>query len=243
MRKINIAVVDSNYKDRRKTLTLLDEYTATTRMRCRIDWFNSGSGILDEVRRNGVYDLYLIEPMLPDINGIRVARDLRKESRSGKIVFISETQTYAFAAFEVRAFDYVSKTASKMRFFDMLDNAFEDIINNMVIPVFELELQSGYIRVPADSISHVDIVGRALCYHMTDGKTYLSKCLRGGFIGAVDKLLDQPWFVMSGVSHLINVSCITVLYKNSAIMSNGETVPITHASYPIVRKVWSENRL
>lgn len=243
MRRINIAVVDSSYGDRKRTLNLVDEYMKGVRIKAKIEWFNSGQGILNDVEANGSYDLYLIEPVLPDINGINLARQLKKFYEKGMVVFISETESYAFAAFEVRAFDYISKSSNKVRFFKMLDNAIETIINNMVVSVVVLELQTGFVRVPADDISHVDIVGRALCYHMKSGAVHYSKSLRYGFATEVGKLLEHPWFVMSGVSHLLNISCITVLHKTHAIMSNGETVPITHASYPMVRKLWSESKL
>lgn len=44
MIKVNIAVVDANYVQRKRTLLLLKEYTESTFLRCHIDWFNSGKG-------------------------------------------------------------------------------------------------------------------------------------------------------------------------------------------------------
>lgn len=243
MRTINIAVVDSNFSQRRSTLVLLDEYLLESHIRARIEWFNSGYGLLEDVKSNGGYDLYLVDPIMPDVNGILLVKQLRKEGDRGKVIFVSANKSYAFNAFEVKAFDYIAKPIEKARLYSALDSAIQDIINNMVIPVVELELQTGYKRVPADSILYIDIVDRALCFHLENGEKYPSKCLRGGFQDAVEKYLEQPWFVMSGVSHLVNVARISVLNKRTAIMTNGEIVPITEASYKTVRKMWKETKL
>lgn len=243
MKKISIAVVDGNFLQRNNTLMLVDEYLARTHLGARVDWFNSGPGVLESIHKNGRYDIYIIDPMLPGYEGMRLANEIRRLGDRGHLIFISENTKFAFSSYEVKALDYISKPINRNRLFATLDSAIQSILENSTITFVELSLKNGYKRVPVDNISYVDIVDRALCYHMKDGHKFMSKCLRVPFEMAVEEISIEPWFEFAGKTRLVNIEHIVVLNENTAIMRSGEKVAITYHAYPRIYKLWHESLL
>lgn len=243
MKKINIALVDSNYIQRNMTLELIDEYLARAHLRARLEWFESGPGLLEEIRINGRFDIYILETAMPDMNGIRLARELRARGDRGKIIYITQNPSYAVKAFEVKATNYLLKPVSKERLRATLDEVIVEINKNSMIPVIEIKTKTGYMRVPVDDIGYIDMVDRALCYHLEDGREPCSICLRGRFVDAVSNILEQPWFVLAGATHVFNVQHISSIEKSLVVMKSGESVDIPRAAYPILLRVWRESLL
>lgn len=243
MIKVNIAVVDANYVQRKRTLLLLKEYTESTFLRCHIDWFNSGKGVIEEVSSRGDYHIYIIDPSLPDVNGIAVARKLRQRNESNVIIFTSYNKQDAINAFEVRALDYITKPIDEERFGQTLERAVNLIHKQEKKQLVEINLKHCVIRVPVDDILFIDIVDRALCFHMKDGQQHMTKCLREPFEMAVSDYLSLPWLTLAGTTRIINVEQIVSFTGNYAIMRNGDSFVVTHHRFPTVYRLWREYTL
>jgi two-component system LytT family response regulator len=59
-------------------------------------------------------DLVFLEVVLPDVDGLELARRLQRYVRAG-IIFVTERNQYALQAFEVHALDYVLKPVRRER--------------------------------------------------------------------------------------------------------------------------------
>lgn len=74
---------------------------------------DSGGGALELIRQEAP-DVLLLDVILPDMNGIELARSLNGQLGGG-LIFVTEREDYALQAFEVHALDYLLKPVQRDR--------------------------------------------------------------------------------------------------------------------------------
>lgn len=235
--EITVAVVDPNLRQRNETIIMLDEYINRRHLDMRPQSFRSGPEMFMAIERQGLFDLYILETKMADMNGIVIARELRARSNRGKIVYYTADSTYAVQAFEVRASDYLLKPATRDKFTQMLDYVMESIEYEDEMTMIEIKSRNGYVRVASTDITFVNIVNRSLCYHFRDGTTIRTVTIRGTFRQAVQPLLEQPSFVLAGASMLINRTYVRVVGRDSILLSNGERVTPPRSAFNCLREL------
>lgn len=244
MEKINIAIIDSNLIQRNETCTMVEEYIRGRPLRVEVTEFDSGTALIREISRRGQYDIYIIEVMMPDMNGIHLARELRSSGDRGEIIYLSKNQSDAYYAFQVKASGFVLKPLMKERLSQVLDEIFSELIKTQIYPVVDIKFKTGLMRVPMNSITYVDIVDRALCFHMENGACFKTSCVRGSFreeLGSISgHLLDVASFVFAGRAHLLNISYIMTLGKGMVLLKTGEQVYIPRSAEEGLQRAWEQ---
>lgn len=71
--------------------------------------FQSGYELLDAVERSGSFDLYLLDIVMPEQNGIEVGLSIRKLDGLGLIVYLTTSPDYAVDSYLTNAFHYLLK--------------------------------------------------------------------------------------------------------------------------------------
>ena len=66
--------------------------------------------------RCGGFDLYVLDVVMPDLNGIEAGRTLRALGTAGEIIYLSQVADYAPDSYDVQAFYYLLKPIDEARF-------------------------------------------------------------------------------------------------------------------------------
>ena len=114
---IRICICD----DQKEGLAILQNYGNRFRknhpeLPIQIDCFSASYDLLEAVENLGGYDIYLLDVILPDLNGIEVAHWLRDRGGRAEIVFLTTSREYAVEAFEVKAAGYLVKPIEEKDF-------------------------------------------------------------------------------------------------------------------------------
>ena len=106
---VNIAVLDDEaiYIDHIKEIT--DTCMQQMNLEYRIHVYDEGQDVLDDLENNIYYDIYLLDVRLPDINGLEVAKMLRRRLSEAVLIYITNYVDYAIEAYEVNTFRYIPK--------------------------------------------------------------------------------------------------------------------------------------
>ena len=77
----------------------------------KIDIFNNGETLIEELRENTQYDLIFLDIELGEINGVEVGHIIRDdmEDYTTKIVYISGKNSYDRQLFDVQPMKFISK--------------------------------------------------------------------------------------------------------------------------------------
>ena len=89
--------------------------------------FSSGDALLADVHKNGGYDAYILDMIMPGMNGMELASTLRLLNDPGKIIFLTSTSDYAVQAFDVNAYYYILKPLDPAKFTSIVQVMMDEI--------------------------------------------------------------------------------------------------------------------
>ena len=84
------------------------------------DTFSHSDDLILACEKNGGYDIYVLDVVMPDMNGIQLGEKLRSLGFDGKIIYLTSSEEYSLDAFRVKAFDYLIKPINDETFSKLL---------------------------------------------------------------------------------------------------------------------------
>ena len=234
---VRIAICDDNDLQRELTGEILEEYISTSEKDITVSSFASGRELLNAVKSKGFFDIYILDLIMPDINGMEVASTLRLMKDEGKIIFLTATLDYAVASYDVNAFYYMIKPVNTQKLYHLLDKATAQISEDSAS--FELRTHKGAVRIKYDDIMYIDLENRALRYHLKDGRIVEGLVIRVSFKEAVAKFLEEKYFAMCGISAVVNLRCVDQMDSESVLLSDGSLLYPSKSACSALKKVWA----
>lgn len=236
---MKIAICDDEAICRSHMLDVAEDYTEERKDKEIVfEMFSEPEALLQATRENGGYDIYILDIVMPDMNGIKLGQALRDAGMEGKIIYLTSSEEYALDSFRVRAFDYILKPISKESFYKTMDEA----INSIHIKKDKsaiIKTREGNARIAFDSIFYVESTNRTLIYHLVGGKIAESTTLRCSFSDAVSELLADGRFAACGVSTVVNLHHITSVENEGVVFQNTERVFLNKKLCRELRGAWN----
>lgn len=237
---MRIAVCDDEQLCLSQIRTIAEEFEKTHSNRgIRFDFFSRPGDLLAAVGKTGGYDIYILDVIMPELNGIELGLRLREAGFDGKIVYLTSSQEYSLDAFRVRAFDYLIKPITKDAFHKTVTDAIATIAEKKEKTLM-VKAKEKTVKLSFDSIEFITIDKRALCYHLTDGRCVESVTLRGSFADAIAQLLADRRFAHAGQSTAINLDHIAEIGNEAIVFESGNQTFLGEKNCRKLRGVWSK---
>lgn len=105
---LRIAICDDDEICLKDTKSMLIRWSAATSSLVEIDCFNNGDSLIKE---SGItpYDIVFLDIIMPLLNGMDTAKELRDRDKAVKIIFLSSSPEFALQSYSVKATDYCLK--------------------------------------------------------------------------------------------------------------------------------------
>lgn len=110
---MRIAICDDNKNEINQIFEVVSQTINKLEISAKINLFHSGKDILKEKIS---YDLLLLDIELNDMNGISLAKKIRKYNRNCIIIFISNYNNYLQEGYKVHAERYFIKPLDSLEF-------------------------------------------------------------------------------------------------------------------------------
>lgn len=185
--------------------------------------FSSGRELLRSIAEKGRYDIYILDVMMPEIDGLNLAKKLREHDEIGKIIFLSAERSFVYKAFSVSASGYLLKPVNPEELFDLIGTLRAKIDKEK--PSFVLvSAESGDRRVEVNDVLYIDTMDRAPIYHLADGTSIVGKAKRCRFQEMVAEFINGYPFVLSSVGVAVNLANVESVKKesNEILLKGGE---------------------
>lgn len=150
------------------------------------------------------------------MNGVELAKRIRKENDAVQIIFITGYTDYIAEGYEVSALHYLVKPLSETKLFKVLNRAVLKIRKNE--KSLYLSLSGEMIRIPIYEIKYLEVQQNYVTVHSK--KDYTVKKTLGEF----ERKLDERFYRM-GRSFIVNLSCIDKITKTDVFLSDGRSFP------------------
>ena len=179
--------------------------------------FDSAEKFLSFYEEGGRSDLLLLDIEMPGMDGVTLARKLRKYNETMQIVFVTGYSDYISEGYDVSALHYLMKPVKKEMLQEVLSRAADRIQKNE--RMLTLEVSGELVRVPVHEISYLDVSQNYVTVHAK--KEYTVKRALAEF----DKELDERFF-RAGRACIINLTMVQRVTKTEVYLTGGIAVPL-----------------
>ena len=142
-------------------------------------WDNRPQDIITELFEDGdalilahsqnPFDIILLDIVMPMLNGIDAAKELREKDKNVKIVFLTSSAEFALDSYTVKASNYLLKPLEPTQFFTCLDELIFDI--KSVSKCIIVKGLDAVYRIPLSNIEHVESQSKHIIFYTSDNKT------------------------------------------------------------------------
>ncbi|MBR2928407.1 MAG: response regulator transcription factor [Oscillospiraceae bacterium] len=225
-----IAVCDDQEQELSVLNTLLRQWQDETHTPLRMQTFRSAVEMLNAARKER-FSLYLLDVMMPGIDGIAAAREIRSFDETAEIVFLTSSPGFAYESYGVRAMDYLLKPISAGLLFPVLDRF--SLRRQQSVDALTLKCGATIVRIPFSQLSFVEVMSKHLYFNLIDGTT---KEVTGSLKEYEDLLLCRPEFMRIHRSYIVNMLQVAELSPSCIHTFSGRELPVSRRLYPQLQK-------
>lgn len=169
-----------------------------------------------------MYHLYIFDIEMPEMNGLQLAKEIRKIDAKALFVFLTGYTQYVMDVFEVITFDYISKPITVEKLESVLLKAMQYL--HMIKRDFVFQFRKNQFRISCDDIVYFEKKGRQAVIHT------ISENFKANMTTEeIWKQLDDKVFAHIHVSYIINLGHIRAIDGDEVVMDNEERLLIARS--------------
>lgn len=168
------------------------------------------------------FDVLLLDIEMTGMDGVELAKAVRRESEDIQIVFITGYTEYIAEGYEVSALHYLTKPVDEEKLFRVLTKAVGRLERNE--RALTLELPGETVRIPMNRVRYMDVLHNYVTVHAD--RDYAVKRP----LGELEKELDARFFRV-GRSCVLNLAYIRRVTRTEVELTSGERIPLPRGQY------------
>ena len=240
---ITVALCDDEEMQLKANENMLKEYgVAHPDINLIIKSFRSGATLLEHIRVHNTFDLYLLDVIMPDENGISLGHKIRKFDKGGAIFYLTSSLDYAIDAFDTKAVQYLTKPVSKVKLFNALDSFYNEWAHNSQDYTI-IKTHDGMQRILIRNIMYCELIGHCIHYHLADGSVISGTSIRVAFKDAVSSLIKFPCFVLNSASFIVNLAYVENINASGIKITDGRHLPVSRILKNEIINQWLDYHL
>ena len=225
-----LAVCDDNREELDAVLSLLDAWQAERGAALRCKAFQSAEELVETAQQER-FTLYLLDVMMPGMDGLEAAREIRSFDEVAEVVFLSSSPGFAYESYGVRALNYLLKPVVGEKLFALLDQL--SLREQKPLEALTLKTAAAIIQVPYAHISYVEVMGKHVYFHLVDGDV---REVVGSLKEFEAMLLPRAEFMRVHRSYIVNMLQVAELSSAGLRTMRGESLPVSRLNFPQIQK-------
>ena len=219
---MNIAIIDDVQQDLDTLGRAAQNYYEDRQIMVQIQSFSSPAAFW-KAYTPGKYDLIFLDIYMDQDNGMDVAVRIREAGDSCSLIFVTSSDAFAVASYDVQAAYYLLKPLDTAKLMKVLDTI--QIKNAQDVRYIEVICDRTPVRVPVKTILYADTFHNAVQLHTDAGvlRTYLT-------------FQDLPCFLSCYRGCLVNMDRIHKTLEDSFLLDNQEVVQIRKRGANAIKK-------
>lgn len=220
---MKIALVDDERIYLSEIEALCEEYAKSRDCHIEVTSFTGGRGFLSAIESAPPcrFSMVFLDIYMDDVDGITVARALRKADPDCLLVFLTSTRDFMPEAFSFHAFEYIQKPMTRERLERVLDDAARllPIVSKYIELGSEREVMQVYLKDIAYAVTdrhYLDIT-------MEDGSVLRQRMTAAEFLARTG---GDDRFFLANRGVILNIGHIRSFADGCCIMSNGAALPM-----------------
>lgn len=218
---MKIAVCDDNHEELHRVASLLEDYQAEKTVSISLRLFGS-SVELASIAQQENFDLYLLDVLMPALNGMELAREIQTFNTAVPILFLTSSPEFAVESYTVHAVNYLLKPVSRKSLFSALNDISAqqkaDRKNYIIV-----KSNIGVRKILLSQLVYVEAQDRRVIYHLQNGGQV--DCI-ARFSAIAGELLKNIEFIQPHRSYLVNMSYINIIGTMDMELQDHTVLPL-----------------
>ena len=222
MKKYQFAICDDRPEDSRLVASLTARWARRAGAEVDLEIFPSAEAFLFRYEERKDFDVLLLDIEMTGMDGVELARTVRRDNEAVQIVFITGYSDYIAEGYEVSALHYLMKPVKEEKFDQVLTRAVSRLARNE--PFLTLELPGETVRVPLPEIRYLDVQQNYVTVHAKEDYTLKRP------LAELEAELDRRFYRV-GRSCIVNLTCVRRVARTEAELTSGERIPLPRGQY------------
>ena len=139
----------------------LEQYRTLRGVQLELFPYTKPMELLADIEAGVRFDVLFLDVLMPGINGINTAREIRRYDTAVQIIFVTSSSEFAVQSYVVGAYYYQLKPIWKDSFFRLTDAVLAECRKRTQHSLI-LRCKSGVTRITLDSLEYCEVQGRTL---------------------------------------------------------------------------------
>lgn len=139
----------------------LEQYRTLRGVQLELTSYTKPMELLADIEAGVRFDVLFLDVLMPGINGINTAREIRRYDTAVQIIFVTSSSEFAVQSYVVGAYYYQLKPIWKDSFFRLTDAVLAECRKRTQHSLI-LRCKSGVTRITLDSLEYCEVQGRTL---------------------------------------------------------------------------------
>ncbi len=171
-------------------------------------------------KRDKSADLFILDVEMAGVDGITVAKEIRKKDARALIVFLASHTRYMADVFEVVTFDYIQKPITEERLRRLLVKA--ESYLDMTNQSFSFDYRRRHYSIKSDEIFYFEKQGRQLIIYTRQGNYLTYMNLKELWT----KVSERSFAAIHG-SFIVNLKYIKTISGDKVLLEDGTQLHIS----------------
>jgi len=231
---LKIAICDDDTKELSHISNLINRYQNKKKFPLKYETFTNVIELLEDMR-SCAYDILILDILMPGLNGMKAAHEIRGFDSEVKIIFLTSSPEYAVESYIVGAYYYLLKPGTEENLFPVLDKLFLEAQDKE--EALHIKTSSGILRIPFSKLEFLEVMNKKLFFHFSDSSV---KEIYGSLSDFESHLVCREEFIKVHRSYIVNMKYIQELSSKELIMYTKQRIPTSRLLSDKVRQAYME---
>lgn len=230
--KYRIAICDDEQNQIEYITSIVASWSAHEGHGCEMRTFSSTEAFLFEYEEDKAYDILLLDVEMKNINGIELAKRIRKDNNRAEIIFITSHFEFVGEGYEVDALHYLIKPISAEKLTQVLTKAAEKI--SVEPPSVVISCEGETVKLYESDILYVESFLHYIVIHTKDNEYKIKEN-----ISVFENKVSDVFYRIHR-SYLVSLKYITRISRTSVNIGNTE-LPLSRGKYDNINRAFIEH--
>lgn len=230
--KYRIAICDDEQNQIEYITSIVTSWSNHKGHSCEIRTFASAEAFLFEYEEDKAYDILLLDVEMKNMNGIELAKRIRKDNNRAEIIFITSHFEFVGEGYEVDALHYLIKPISAEKLTQVLTKAAEKI--SVEPPSVVISCEGETVKLYESDILYVESFLHYIVIHTKDNEYKIKEN-----ISVFENKVSDVFYRIHR-SYLVSLKYITRISRTSVNIGNTE-LPLSRGKYDNINRAFIEH--
>lgn len=228
---IRIAICDDTESDIEQIKIHINRYATNEALKVSVKAFTKKEDILFALDHYNDYDIFFLDIYMESLNGIELAKTLKKQGIKSRIIFFSTSMDHFRDAFGVNAIQYLIKPVK----YDDFANAMKLALTEKTHRDEAISIQCGVevVKILFKNILYVEAQKNYQLIYLKDGGSQKTRMTVSELF---EFMKEREEFVRVGASYILNLDYTIKVTSKDIEIIGGKRIAVPRGAYSTLKE-------